>query len=300
MSVFIQKWKLSEKQTKKVIDLITSGGKLLIEAEEHDDMDQFRKDIQSVATSIEFSHITNSSGNENLINTLTEWANVIACYQKIRYTPEVHAAYFNEMEYRRKELAPLVNLVIELDNGSLLNFHEVTIHDVLLKDAYRKLDDLKEELSSSSIPLESDPLYIRFTWLRQLSLAERAAVHLAKLNRSVENGGLSGWYQDGTYADKEIEDLIQLAQIGVEQKIEGFPLFLQWLSAVKTKYLPAIWDRRWMDDEEDVGNDSVDEKVSIELIEEELQSQYYRWDDRMECFDELLLYLKDNPDKVVN
>ncbi|MFF2532393.1 hypothetical protein ACFVS2_26125 [Brevibacillus sp. NPDC058079] len=160
------------------------------------------------------------------------------------------------------------------NNGNLKN------HDELLHAAYDKYDPFYEKCKQEGILIG---WYVRSMWLKTLPGYERAAVQLANLNRQMENGGLGGWYQDGQIYVQDIDDLIELAKIGVDQKIDGFDFFLCWLTDVKVNYLPAI--------NHYISNLYKEEKVEL-FNEEPLNEEYFAWSNRLNQFERLLIHLQ--------
>ncbi|MEK5400465.1 hypothetical protein [Paenibacillus sp. FSL K6-2859] len=171
--------------------------------------------------------------------------------------------------FAHNQIGPKVEASIEMTGyNNIWNLEIHTIHDRLLFNAELVLNEITEENQQYSFVN-----YIRPIWLERILPSEKAAVQLAYLNRQVENGGLSGWYQNGYIADDDIDDLIQLAKLGMEYDIPGFVFFERWLEKVKEEYLPSA--HRLVEE-----NDEYDSTPLEEL--------YWEWADRNECFDKLL------------
>lgn len=184
-----------------------------------------------------------------------------------------------EYEYLNQKIYPYYDLAIILNAyQSVRDVRKITIHDRLLHRADQHFKLVQEKYDSDHLlPIFIPYTYMRKEWLSGLDIAERAAVQLATMNRSLDTGGLWCWYQkDGEIIQQDLSDLLHYAAVGIENEFEGSMYFQTWLTKVRDEYLPF---------REDSQNDSMDAK--------KLEENYWAWKDRKDLFVEVLQLLND-------
>ncbi|KQN96941.1 hypothetical protein [Paenibacillus sp. Leaf72] len=179
-----------------------------------------------------------------------------------------------DIKYLEKNIYPFFDLIVTLNNyKSVWSVTTITVHDKLLYQAYNKFEAVQAPLDELYSPFLAPLELVRIEWLKELNPAEKAAVQLGNLNRSVENGGLACWYQaEGIMPKQDIPDLLDLCNLGEKQGIPFYVFLKEWLLVVQTQYKNTF-----------VNNTAA----NIDA----LQKEYWSRLERYSCFDLLLEYL---------
>ncbi|MDN4106390.1 hypothetical protein [Paenibacillus polymyxa] len=285
----LKKWGVSTKDAQKLLEALDGKSKILIVGPEKSGKTEFLNTLISLSYlqlwmdeteaaenfKKEFIKVKDGDSSIDYIkHCLSTHDSIVATFT----TSDISniSDFFNVYQ---NEIAPLTDVMITMEKNKVWNIQVFTIHDRLVfkaSDIFK--NSFKNQLS------DYDYFYIRSQWLEQLTPAEKAAVQLAHMNRSIENGGLGGWYQgEGEIPQMDIPDLLSLAKLGIEQNIHGYEFLNQWLISVRDEYLPAMSEYSFPYYEEGPPESKFNE---VPLME-----SYLAWTDRFEQFDALLNYL---------
>ncbi|MCZ1268125.1 hypothetical protein [Paenibacillus tundrae] len=273
MQKLTKDWAFTTKQVSYLDLMIQNDGRILIIGTKLDELNELKNYILSITHSLEGLKYADTNLQNSAIEDKEENSRIVVL-STMEYTEEKHVLYFQEKRILRA-LALKFNLVIEINNKRVLNFSPITIHDHLISQAWKKRDEIEK---SSAHYIGS---YVRYLWLKDLNPAELVAVQLAALNRGIENGGLSGWYQDGDSAVEDINTLIEFGKQGMSMNIDDFSFFCDWLVEVKSKYVTKMAEYSELDEQ-------------FEKDETELTERYLSWSNRLEAFDAFLSKLANN------
>lgn len=291
------KWGLTAKNAKDILEKLDGEGKILIHGSIGSGKTNFLNELISLKNNNEcFEYYTNghdcelTNDNKGRLSKSGQADFIVIDEQRknnveslIRYLERNNSkcviftfltSSIKDIISMDKKITPYSDIIIFMDRNNIHSVRINTIHDRLLFEAKNKMDIFQRDLYPY--------MYIRSEWLKVLTPAQKAAVQLANMNYSLEDGGLGGWYQeDGEIMAMDIPDLLQLCAIGIEQNILGYTFLYGWLNTVCKEYLPLISSELSL----------PEDKTKLPYDSEGLIKQYYSWIDRNDSFDKLLTYL---------